>query len=834
MPLFVQSYFSFFGRSPVVTGFVHGTNGEDILEGTVVVNGPIYSYFEDTNIYAQADDDRISGLSGDDWILPGPGDDNVDGGPDADFVIFDDSSGPISVDLAAFLAHEANGDRDIITDVENVAGSPEDDEILGDGEDNWLLGMDGDDVLHGRGGADNLTGEYGSDTLEGGSGDDMLDGEGLSVSWPPPPQSDKDTASYATASSRVVVSLLRQEQWQNTVGAGRDYLDSIDSLTGSAYGDTLTGDDLANVLEGGTGADTLDGKGGTDTASYAHATGSVTVDLATGTASGADGADRLRNIQNLLGGAYGDTLTGDLTANLLDAGGGNDILSGGFGSDTLDGGEGLDTASWLTTAAAVTVNLVTGRSSGGGGTDTLRSIEHVIGSDGHGDTLIGNGISNRLEGRGGDDFLDGGAGGDILDGGEGSDRASWASSTVAVTVDLVAGTASGSQGNDTLISIERVTGSGFADTLTGSAQDDTLDGSGGDDSVTGGGGDDTLQGGLGSDWVRYLSAPGAVTVDLAAGTATGAAGNDTLAGFEKVIGSFAHGDTISGNGQANILEGRGGDDVLRGRAGNDTLDGGSGIDRASYDDASGAVTVNLALGMTLAGPAGSDTLRSIEDVTGSAFDDTIVGSAVANRIEGGEGGDNINGREGDDVLDGGGGIDTVSYWDAPAFVYVDLSSGAADFGAGHDVLTRFESIAGSSFGDQLIGDAAVNEIHGSGGADTIVGLGGADMLTGGVGEDIFLYTAVLDADDGFAVLEEITDFVGGSDRIDLSAIDTDTNAAGDQGFVFIGSAPFTTGAQAQVRFANGIVYVDKDNDVGAEMAIALHGVTSMTAADFVL
>ena len=128
-------------------------------------------------------------------------------------------------------------------------------------------------------------------------------------------------------------------------------------------------------------------------------------------------------------------------------------------------------------------------------------------------------------------------------------------------------------------------------------------------------------------------------MDLAAGAATGAAGNDTLAGFEKVIGSSLHGDTISGDGQANVLEGRGGDDVLRGRAGDDTLDGGGGIDRATYDDAPGAVTVHLALGVTLAGPAGSDTLIGIEDVTGSAFADTIVGSAVANRIEGGEGDD---------------------------------------------------------------------------------------------------------------------------------------------------------------------------------------------------
>jgi Ca2+-binding RTX toxin-like protein len=310
----------------------------------------------------------------------------------------------------------------------------------------------------------------------------------------------------------------------------------------------------------------------------------------------------LANVENVTGGAYVDTLTGNLVANVLRGEGGDDVLGGGLGPDTLDGGPGGDTASWLSVGGAVTVNLATGRSAGAGGADTLESIEHAVGSDGHADTLIGNGVSNRLEGRGGNDWLEGGGGADTLDGGEGEDRASWAGSLAAVTVDLAAGTATGEQDRDTLVSIERVTGSGHGDTLLGG---------GGDDSVSGGGGDDTLQGGSGSDGARYLFAPGSVTVDLAAGTAVGAAGDDTLAGFEKVAGSLLHGDTLSGDGQANVLEGRG-DDLLRGRGGDDTLDGGGGVDRATYDDAPGAVTVHLANGITLSGPAGSDTLVAIE------------------------------------------------------------------------------------------------------------------------------------------------------------------------------------------------------------------------------
>ena len=262
------------------------------------------------------------------------------------------------------------------------------------------------------------------------------------------------------------------------------------------------------------------------------------------------------------------------------------------------------------------------------------------------------------------------------------------------------------------------------------------------------------------------------------------------------------------------------------------LEGGDGVDRAIYDDAPGGVNVFLHLGMAN-GAASSDDLAGIEDLTGSAFDDTLTGDAAANRIEGGDGDDNIYGREGDDLLDGGEGVDTANYWDAPAFVVVDLGSGQAALGGGTDTLTGFENVGGSSFGDQLIGDGSVNEILGSGGVDTIVGQGGADVLTGGADADIFWYDAAADADDDFAVIEEITDFVSRSDVINLSAIDTDAGAPGDQAFTFIGTDAFSATAVDEVRFSAGVIYVDTDNDVGAEMAIALTGVASVTAADFV-
>ena len=91
-------------------------------------------------------------------------------------------------------------------------------------------------------------------------------------------------------------------------------------------------------------------------------------------------------------------------------------------------------------------------------------------------------------------------------------------------------------------------------------------------------GNDTITGN-GNTRVTFVNATGGVTVDVAAGTATGDAsvGTDTFTGVSQVRGSqFA--DTLFGNGSNNTLDGQGGNDILDGRGGNDTLTGGGGAD----------------------------------------------------------------------------------------------------------------------------------------------------------------------------------------------------------------------------------------------------------------
>ena len=342
--------------------------------------------------------------------------------------------------------------------------------------------------------------------------------------------------------------------------------------------------------------------------------------------TGGAGSDTLINIENLTGSAFDDTLTGDANANTLSGLEGDDTLQGGAGNDTLDGGTGNDTASYQDAAAGVTVSLAitAAQNTSGAGTDTLTNIENLTGSAF-------------------DDTLSGNAGDNVLDGGDGTDTVSYAGAAAAVTVSLAVQDGSAQDtvgaGSDTLTNFENLTGSAFNDTLTGDDNNNTISGLAGNDTLNGGNGDDILDGGAGTDTASYSSADGGVTVSLALAGAqdTGGAGIDTLISIENLTGS-ASDDVLTGDANANTLSGLEGDDTLQGGAGNDTLDGGTNGDvgdTASYQDAAAGVTVSLAIAAaqdTIG--AGTDTLTNIENLTGSAFDDTLSGNA----------GDNVPGR----------------------------------------------------------------------------------------------------------------------------------------------------------------------------------------------
>jgi len=486
--------------------------------------------------------------------------------------------------------------------VANAAGT--------DGND-IIVGSTGNDVLQGFGGDDVLIGGLGRDTLDGGSGN--------------------DTASYENASTGVVANLFNPTQ--NTGEALGDSYISIEGLRGSSFADTLTGNASDNVLEGGAGADALNGGAGIDTASYEHARGSVFVILDNsgvnhGNGGGDAQGDTYTGIENLRGSGFPDFLVGDA---------GNNVLEGGVGADELDGGAGIDTASYAHATAGVIASLASNSSNTGDAAgDIYFNIENLRGSN-FSDFLFGDSKNNVLEG---------GAGADFLNGNGGNDTASYEHAQSGVFANLTNSSLNtGDAAGDVYTNISNLQGSSFSDTLVGDNNDNILEG---------GAGADTLIGGGGTDTASYAHASESLFVSLTDPVHgnSGEAAGDTYNSIENLIGS-AFPDFLEGDSGNNILEGGGGAD---------TLSGDDGIDTASYAHATAGVTANLANNSANTGDAAFDAYLSIENLTGSAFNDTLIGDGGANAIEGRAGNDTLTGAAGNDtfVFRAGFGHDNIT------------------------------------------------------------------------------------------------------------------------------------------------------------------------------
>ena len=241
-------------------------------------------------------------------------------------------------------------------------------------------------------------------------------------------------------------------------------------------------------------------------------------------------------------------------------------------------------------------------------------------------------------------------------------------------------TITGTSGNDVIYGtsgadvIEALAGN---DTIYASGANDTICAGDGYDDVSPGAGNDWIDGGVGGGVLNFTAAPAPMTVNLGSGSATGD-GTDTFSNFGDVYGSTTYGDAITGNANSNYLVGWGGgdslvglgggdylqgldgDDTLEGGVGNDTYDAGNGTDTAVYDDATGAVTVNLSTaGSQNTVNDGSDTLSAVENLVGSGYGDTLTGSSGANTISGLGGNDTVSGGSGADTLTGGAGADIL-------------------------------------------------------------------------------------------------------------------------------------------------------------------------------
>jgi glucose/arabinose dehydrogenase len=153
-------------------------------------------------------------------------------------------------------------------------------------------------------------------------------------------------------------------------------------------------------------------------------------------------------------------------------------------------------------------------------------------------------------------------------------------------------------------------------------------------------------------------------------------------------------------------------------------------------------------------------------------------------------------------------------------------------GAGRD------TAHGGAGDDTLQGGADDDRLFGGSQDDILDGGQGRDRMAGGTGADVFDFNATADSGAGAARPDSLADFIRGEDVVDISTIDAQAAAGGNQAFAFIGTARFTAEGQVRVKQsgADTIVQINTSGSDGAEMAIRLIGLQAgdVTAADFVL
>ena len=813
---------------------LYGADGADTLRGSDG-NDILHGDDGDDTLRGGADIDVLEGGDGDDLLVGGFGADKLDGGLNTaigDTADYSDE-GAIRTTLAEGTYTAVNvsgGDSDQIKNIENVKGSNTgDDSITGDALVNVIDGQGGDDTLSGGANNDTVVGGAGDDTLRGNSGDDYLEG-GSGLDTADYKDEGKISVDLSVADEVTIINgadtevdtllgienitgsdtkgdditgnsddnVLKGLGGDDTIsgGAGDDELDGgldDDTLYGGADQDTLRGSFGDDYLEGGLGNDILEGGSGTDVISYTSALNAVDVHLDTGVATG-DGVDSILDVENVIGSAHKDTITGNDSVNTIFGGAEDDTIFGGKqddtlygddGADTLSGGEGIDRiyggdvadidtslqdmASYkdVTSGVGVTVDMTK---------DNTSPLNAVVSNDGYNSVDYLYGIEN-VQGTDSKDFITG-------DSGE-----------------------------------NYILGEGAEDTLYGGDGVDTLDGGAQDDTLSGDKGNDTLIGGDGLDTADYSTATNAIKVDLANPDIDGfnvsddgtrdialVAGKDRLTGVENIVGTNStDADTIIGDSASNVLSGLDGDDTLKGESGLDTLDGGLGDDTlfggadadiliggeglhdiVDYSDVvANGVKVDLEAG-TATGD-GNDTLETIEDIRGSDLVDTLSGDALVNTIYGGDGADVLEGGAEIDSLYGEGGDDILRGDEGNDFLFggdtlgVDTGSDTADYttvenltdtgivadltqavqvsedGYGtQDTLLGIENVSGSKYNDLIKGSdttAELNILSGNDGDDSFVTSDGKDSFVGGDGKDTIDYSSNVNAANEGIVLD---------------------------------------------------------------------------------
>ncbi len=718
----------------------------------------------------------------------------------------------------------ANG----ITNIESVTGSAADDILIGSSGANTLNGSAGNDVLIGLGGNDTYL--FGN----GWGNDNIIEEAGGGT----------DTISFALATTAI--SFTRGVTGTCTSGTcatdGTNAVNHtggyIESFTGGSGNDTFTltnGMSMPGSINGGAGVDVLNLTAFTTALNYTL-TGPGSVDGFAGTVSPLSGG--FDNINTIQSGSGIDTLTGanaDSTFTVASTGiiyqsGSNTLnltsvenLNGGTENDTfrmmgtavlagrINGGNGLDTLDYSGYSTAVSINLTTGTATGV--TGGIQSIENVIGSpvrnvitgDNNDNILIGTSGEDEIYGLGGNDTLIGLGGNDLLDGGLGVDTVDYSGNTYAgVNVNLVTNTVTSAEtGTDTLVGIENVIGTNFADVITGNNGNNVIDGRGGNDTLAGGGGNDTFV--FGSDW-------GVDTLTDSAGTDTlnfSAVSSDLVVQVNSTglsVSSGANSLTVSGTVIENIITGTGNDTFSFGSGASltGTIDGRSGNNTLDLSATAGS-TINLTGLGTITGFSGNVAgilnagFDNITDLIGSTVGtDTLIGmnttsvwnvnnsgnsyqsggrtltfSQVEN-LTGGSAADTFNFTGSGSIsgsIQGGSGTNVLDYSAYTAGgITVSLQAMTATGVGG--TFSNIGALTGSGATDTILVPNAVNTITitaaNAGTANGTFSFSAVENITGGSMADTFVFA-------DHATMSGTLNGNGGTDTLDYRAYTTNLN-----------------------------------------------------------
>lgn len=616
----------------------------------------------------------------------------------------------------------------------------------------------------------NFIGSGYNDTINGDASDNVIDGAS-GADWMAGGNGD-DTYVVENAGDIVIENRNAGTDTVNSWLINYILADNVENARILQLGKTwLTGNDLANVIYASQDSNVMDGAGGNDTVSYENMTSAVVVslDLASDQQTAGSGSDTLISIENLVGTRFDDVLTGNAGNNRLDGGLGADTLRGGLGDDTYVVDSSNDVVIELTDGGVDTVLISVDQYTLG------QNIENVqILTTGR-SSLTANALDNRIDATVGDNFIDGAAG---------TDTVSYANSTGGVVLDLAltAIQATGGSGNDTLLNVESLVGSQFADKLRGNAQANTLYGGGGNDWLEGRDGDDILSGGAFYD------------------TLIGGLGNDTyLFGRDDDSDHIVENDATPGNTDivrfgAAVLTSQlwfsreqndlkvaiiGTYDYLR--VGDWYL--GSQYRVEKFQTASGAILLASQVealvqamakltppteGQTFMPSSLMAALKPVLDANWQSGppppnandgDDTLVGGPEDDSLSGGAGNDTLIGNAGKDtlvggsgrnILIGGPGDDTYEVSSVEDKV-VEMPNEGNDLVRSYVSFTLPENVErvllvgdgaidamGNDGANSVLGNGAANTLSGAGGNDILNGFAGNDTLIGGTGDDRYL------------------------------------------------------------------------------------------------